>query len=506
LLRFAVLVAGATALALAALGFVRFRFHAGAIHEGGDSAPQQEPVRFGVSISEPGAFPGYTLLAPLQSRQTYLIDMQGRVVRTWQSDSPPALVAQLLDNGHLLRTGALRRLPGMGASCAGGRVQEFTWEGKLVWDLQITQEAQLSHHDLARLPNGNVLLIVSESKTEAEARAAGRRPDRVDEQGLLLDCLIEVQPTGATTGTVVWEWHLWDHLIQDCDKARGNYGPVAAHPERVDFNYVENVVAGIAATPGALNKLRSIGYVGSTTPRKRLDPNWSHFNALAYNSDLDQIAVTSLTFCEVWIIDHSTTSAEAANHSGGRSGQGGDLLYRWGNPRAYRAGTTADQRLFAAHNAHWIPRGLPGAGHLLVFNNGPGRPDGLYSSVDELLLPVDEKGRYARPSGGVYGPDQPIWTYVAPKRSDLYAMILSGAQRLPNGNTLICSGSTGLLLEVTAEKEVVWKYITPPPGGLAGGAALFRAYRYGPDHAGFVGKDLTPGPTMEAVLSNAFHP
>ena len=95
-----------------------------------------------------------------------------------------------------------------------------------------------------------------------------------------------------------------------------------------------------------------------------------HTNSVAYNPELDQIMLSIHEFSEVWIIDHGTTTAEAASHSGGRRGKGGDLLYRWGNPRAYRTGSNVDQRLFAQHCAHWIPAGLPGAGHMLVFNNG----------------------------------------------------------------------------------------------------------------------------------------
>src|SRR5204863_10068517 len=108
--------------------------------------------------------------------------------------------------------------------------------------------------------------------------------------------------------------------------------------------------------------------------------------------------------------------------------------------------------------------------------------------------------------------DQPLWSYSAPNKPDFYSVLLSGAQRLPNGNTLLCSGSNGTLVEVTPEKEVVWKYINPTRGGFVpskfyptgsegfgprGGGSLFRAYRYAPDYPGLAGKELTPGDTIE---------
>jgi hypothetical protein len=380
-------------------------------------------------------------------------------------------------------------------------VQEYTWEGDLAWDFKFTNDRQLPHHDITRLPNGNVLLIVWEKKSSKEALAAGRRLDLVG-PFFLVDCLIEVKPTGRTTGDVVWEWHVWDHLIQDHDPSRANYGPVAEHPERIDLNFWVDALGSITAARGGLDKLRSMGYVGNSPSAGPSGANltWSHCNAVAYNPDLNQVVVSVHGFSEIWIIDHSTTTAEAAGHSGGRQGRGGDLLYRWGNPRAYRAGTKAEQRLFAQHDAHWIARGLPGEGHLLVFNNGVGRPDGRYSSVEELVLPVDSEGRHVRAPGGGYGPDQPLWSYSAPHPSDFYSMLLSSAQRLPNGNTLLCSGVNGTLLEVTPEKEVVWKYVNPlkeasGPGGFGppGGSSLFRVHRYSRDYAGLVGKELTPG-------------
>src|SRR5262249_61460698 len=120
-------------------------------------------------------------------------------------------------------------------------------------------------------------------------------------------------------------------------------------------------------------------------------------------------------YSKFWTRAHSTTPAEAPSHKGGRSGKGGDLLYRWGNPRTYLAGTEKDQKLFRQHNAHWIPKGHPGEGNLLVFNNGSGRPgNAAYSSVDELALPANANGQYASKPGTAYGPDKPVWSYTAP--------------------------------------------------------------------------------------------
>jgi hypothetical protein len=186
-----------------------------------------------------------------------------------------------------------------------------------------------------------------------------------------------------------------------------------------------------------------------------------HVNAVAYNAELDQIVLSSPQFCEIWIIDHGTTTEEAKGHTGGRWGKGGDILYRWGNPRAYRVGTNLDQRLFFQHNIHWIPKGLSGEGHLLVFNNGGGRKPEEYSSVDEFVPPTDEDGNYIRTKRRPFGPDKPLWSYSAPNKKDFYSWFISGVQRLPNGNTLINSGAVGIVFEVTPEKETLWKFANP---------------------------------------------
>jgi hypothetical protein len=245
---------------------------------------------------------------------------------------------------------------------------------------------------------------------------------------------------------------------------------VADHPELIDINFGVDLfseLSGSGQTPAEkakkkndMNTLRSIGYAGSApaTGTSRPLPDRTHINAVAYNAELDQIMLSVRSFSEFWIIDHSTTAAEAKGHTGGRSGKGGDLLYRWGNPQAYRAGTRANQRLFAQHDAHWIPRGCPGEGHVLVFNNGLERPGDDYSSVDEIDPPIDTEGRYLLAPGAAYGPKEPVWSFTAPIKTDFSAPFMSGAQRLPNGNTLICDGMSGTIFEVAQDKQLVWKY------------------------------------------------
>jgi hypothetical protein len=464
--------------------------------------PKESKGQMGLALHDPKAFQGYTLMAPMMSTKTYLIDMQGRVVRTWESDCTPALSAYLLPNGHLLRPGVLRGEQQFGGGPgAGGRIQEFTWDGELVWDYKFSSDKQLPHHDITKLPNGNVLMVVWDKKTADEAIAAGRAPDAVGDRPLMPDAVVEIEPTGKTTGKIVWQWHLWDHLIQDRDRSKANYGNVAAHPELVDINNGEGM-APVLANKDEVAKLRSIGYLGDSTggrPR-RIDPDWTHVNSVAYNAEFDQILLSVHGFSEIWIIDHGTTSAEAAGHAGGRRSKGGDLLYRWGNPRTYRAGTVADQQLFAQHDASWIPHGATGEGHVLVFNNRRRGPEGNHSSVDEIVLPVDAQGNYAWNGAGAFGPEKAYWSYTAPKKSDFYSGHLAGAQRLPNGDTLICSGESGVLFEVTAEQKLVWKYTNPIKGG-PGSPPMGGAWG-GFGGPGGIGGRFRPGQIMPPPLQD----
>lgn len=493
----------------------------------------QNSQKAGLILKQESAFEGYTLFTPITSTATYLIDMEGRIVNTWESDYEPGQAVYFLKNGNLIRTAfvgpaANRTFHGGGA---GGRVQEFTWAGELVWDFEYNSDRYLLHHDIERLPNGNILMIAWEKKTRGEAIAAGRNPNTIGDEGLWPDHIIEVKPTGKTTGKIVWAWHIWDHLIQNHNSSKENYGDVAKHPELINLNPGDWTKR---LTYKQLEKLESLGYLRAShkqDPRES-HSDWTHINSIDYNADLDQIMLSVLGFNEIWIIDHSTTTKEAAGHKGGRRGKGGDILYRWGNPQVYGAGTAADQQLYAQHDAQWIPQGFRGAGNILIFNNGRGRPDGDYSSIDEFVPPVDKKGRYVRKKGEAFGPTKLTWTYTAPHKQDFYSSHISGCQRLPNGNTLICSGENGILSEVTPHKEVVWKFINPvfgeprPPMGAPkpnkdkrgqgvkrplesrqqsqrpgiGGPdksgpqnSVFRVHRYAPNYPGLDGNDLTPG-------------
>jgi hypothetical protein len=443
-------------------------------------------AKVGLAINDPRAYQGYTLLAPIMATKTFLIDMQGKVVNTWTTKYTPGASTYLLDNGHLLRAGSLmgEEKSFGGGPGAGGRIQELDWDGNVLWDFKLFNAKQLQHHDIARMPNGNVLMIVWDKKTPQEALAAGRRPELNPDNHLLPDSILEGKPTGKTSGEIVWEWHLWDHLVQDFDKTKANYGNVSEHPELVNMNYGEDALAPAKTSKDQQDKLKSIGYVGAGSPSgrpPRRSSDWTHCNALAYNPELDQIILSVHAFSEFWVLDHSTSTKEAASHTGGRHGKGGDLLYRFGNPLTYRAGTKKDQRLFSQHNAHWIATGLPGAGHVMVFNNGNERPDGSYSSVDELALPVDSQGKYARDAKGNFEPAKLVWSYTAPKKKDFYSFFISGAQRLLNGNTLICTGASGTVFEVTPANEVVWKYVNPikGTGPMPGGPPAFTPPQLG---------------------------
>ena len=291
-----------------------------------EPAPKRDVARpdtratpgLGLQLNDPGAFQGYTLVAPLNSTKTSLIDMEARVVHTWESQYTAGQDAYLLENGHLLRSATLNDSERHFSTAGqGGRVQEFDWDGNLVWDFKFHDDTRVAHHAICRLPNGNVLLIVWEIKTADEAIAAGRRPDKAP-QAWLADSVVEIKPTGKTGGDIVWEWHAWDHLIQNAEASKANFGDVAANPQLIDINFGDSdfgLPGGLMrggpprpssrdAAPGtskerdernaSVERLKGIGYVGNASARgnRGFVPDWTHVNSVAYNAELDQIVIS----------------------------------------------------------------------------------------------------------------------------------------------------------------------------------------------------------------------
>jgi hypothetical protein len=244
-------------------------------------------------------------------------------------------------------------------------------------------------------------------------------------------------------------------------------------------------------------------------PGSKIQQFWNHVNGIDHNAQLDQVILSIRNNSELFVIDHQTTSAQAASHAGGRYSKGGDILYRWGNPQQYDRGTSASQMLFQQHHTHWIETNCPGAGHILIFNNGLGRG---YSTVNEIAPPVDAAGNYTLAAGAAYGPSTNVWTYMSSPPTSFYSSEISGCQRLPNGDTLICEGVKGNLFEVTSAGQIVWRYLCPVTSTILTQGdsipvdpthpdqsmnAVFRVLRYGADYAGLIGRDLTPQGTLE---------
>lgn len=426
----------------------------------------------GTLLNSEEAFDGYTLVDPMGSGNTHLINNCGEVINSWTSDHNSGGACYLLEDGSLVR--GCRVSGAFAGGGVGGRLERKNWNDELVWTLDWADDQKHHHHDFAWMPNGHVLVLAWELKTTDEAAQAGR----INPQLMWPETLTEIAPDGTEGGTVVWEWHAWDHLIQNTDSTLLNHGDPADYPQRIDVNYA---TIGGGGGPGSANS-----------------GDWMHANAVNYNPALDQIAISSRRFNEIWIIDHGITTEEAA-------GPAGDLLYRHGNPEAYGRGTEEDQTMFGQHDVQWIPEGHPQAGQLVIYNNGAGRPGCDCSSIDVWAPPLSDDA-YDVPTTDAFGPATWDWSYPQTLTPSFYSSNISGVQPQPNGNFLICQGANGRLFEVTQNGDIVWEYINPegnfgvtPQGSNPQQNNVFRAYKYGPDFPGFEGRDLTPGDPLEGV-------
>lgn len=418
---------------------------------------------------------GYFLYSPFGTKKSFLVDKCGRKIREWNSDYTPGFSVRLTPDGKCIRAGAIDN-SNFGAG-VGGILERYDWDGNLEWKFVLSDSANSFHHDFQLMPNGHILAIVWESHSIADATDNGRDPANT-KTNIWSERIVELAPKGTDSADIVWQWCAWDHMVQDFDASKANYGVVKNHRELFDINY----------TNGAAN----------------YGQDWFHMNGIDYNPVLDQILLTSHTLDEIYIIDHSTSTAQASGHSGGRSGKGGDILYRWGNPESYEMGSTGTHRLFHPHHANWITGTNINAGAILIYNNGLGRPVSQYTSADMIKPSVQPDGTYPFASGKPFSPDTQMVVFHAANKTSFFSSVMGGVFCTGNNRYMVTDATGGSLMEVSNDTHVIWKYVNPVTGSGStrqgsnpGTNWVFRFEFYTPDFSGFTNKDMAPGTELE---------
>jgi hypothetical protein len=392
---------------------------------------------------------GYILCGAYAGRSSVLIDKNGDFVHVWKHDKLVDTLngysCYLLKNGNLLRTAQVVTSKKItGAMPWQGAINEIDPSGNIVWRYVLSNDTFTLHHDIKPLPNGNVLATSFMVQTKAQMVAAGVDTSLLRGIGnskfILSEKIIEIKPARPEGGEIVWQWVMFDHVISGAQ--------ASGHPERIS---------------------------GSIVSALYNQTQWVHLNGLDYDSSSDLIVFSSRVFSELYVIDHGTTMQEAAAHSGGARGKGGDILFRWGNPSNYKAtgGTTLD----CLHCPTWVPSADQGAAHILFFHNNSMAINA--SEVIEIDPPLNSDGRFQYTAGTAYAPDQPFWKY-APGDS-FYSPFMSSAFRMKNGNTLaheaypqgeiMDTSANSILREITPDKKTVWKYALKVRSGMEEGLA-----------------------------------
>jgi hypothetical protein len=428
---------------------------------------------------EANAMNGYTLFSDGSSTSSHLIDMEGYIVHQWDTEflvygnegsensaaQRPGLHDRLLPNGNLLRgfrpvmrdeEGNVITRPRIGGTSGG--VQEFDWDGNLVWQYILSTETKVQHHSFYRMPNGNTLILGWERIECADAFALGRDPGTCDDaEGLWPDYIEEVNPAGE----IVWEWRVWDHIGDG--------------PGQFNINAMTD--------PVILNNY-----------------DWTHGNTVEYDQVNDYVMTNFRNWGELFVIDHGATFVEGdpAQSIANAAGPAGEVIFRWGSPATYGAGDPprfnddGDQQLFGSHCAVFLGTGdstnFGTLGNILVFDNGWNRPQGNRSRSVEIAPNYDD-----------WEATEVVWTFQSGDQGSFYTAFQGATQRLPNGNTFVTSTGEGHLFQVTDDGDVVWDFVNPrdvdgvPQCYHFDGrdSSIHRAHQYAPDHPGLAGQDLS---------------
>ena len=365
---------------------------------------------------------GLVLISDFSTETIVLIDIDNNIVNFWEVNDYDLLRSYLTPDSILVTISKLNNLPVL---------QKYDWDGLLLWTFIFEEGECLIHHEQVILPNGNILAICKETIIAEE--------NIYFNEDIVIDKIIEIEPLDNDQANIIWEWHFYDHLIQDYDPNMLNYGIISENPQL--FN---------------INAYNSLG-------------DFTHLNCVDFNSELNQIIFSSRSLNEVFIIDHSTTTEEAKSHIGGIYGKGGDFLYRWGNPINYNRGDFGDQKLHAPHAVNWINSDYPGGGNILLFDN---EYDVSISAIIEFQPPILSNGLYSLDANEPFEPNEYTWINHS---SNYYSLSHSGAFRMPNGNTLITIFGVPPLYEINIieidENGVLqWEYL--------GSFITFRASKY----------------------------
>lgn len=346
---------------------------------------------------------GYTIL--WWGRVVRLIDMNGRVVREWPVEmermSDHIGRARLLQNGNVLvqRGGMMSQT---------GGVQEYDWDGKLVWEYLPEGAAPHQnylgpHHDVFRKPDGNTLMICRHAVPEEYLKEI--RNPLWQNQTIYEDAILEVDRDGR----LVWEWRGSGHLNL-------NHYRILASPEWFAGEFNSTVCDWMHTST-----------VQALPPNRWFDAGDERFRP-------DNVLISPRSLDTIYIIDRATGEVVweyTGDYFGGLSGQ---------------------------HEPHLIEKDLPGAGNILIFDNGASPWKDLGHAGRSFVLEVDPTRK------------EVVWVYQNGER--FHASYTSSAQRLANGNTLICESAGDRVFEVTPDGETVWEHVHGTP----------RSYRYPYDH------------------------
>jgi hypothetical protein len=387
------------------------------------------------------AWNGYTVLSPLGTQAVIVIDMNGHVVKQW--------------DGYVNSAGGPARIFPDGVVLAANGTNpphqesleliQRDFEGHVMWRFDHNQQipardgktiwSARQHHDWQRddFPAGyyspGVKPGTEGARTLILTHTNDSRPN-VANATLEDDRLIEV----SWNGDVTWEWIASDHVDE------------------------------LGFSAAARNAIK--GAPGVNAGRGSFD--WLHINSATYVGPNHWFDDGDQRFAPNNVIISSRQASFLAI-----VGRDGKIVWRLGPDFSESKELRAIRQIIGQHHAHIIPKGLPGAGNLLVFDNGgasgygftnPTAPDGAnaFARANSRVLEINPITL------------QLVWSYAGPR---FYASNISGAQRLPNGNTLITEGPSGRLFEVMKEGKIVWEYINPLFTGAQSTNSVYRAYR-----------------------------